>query len=419
MVARLIQWSVSNPLIVGLLTIALACAGVYAFSRVNVEAYPDPAPAIVEVIAQYQGRSAEEMERLVTIPLEVALSGMPGLNYMRSKSLFGLSYVNMQFAYGFDYQAARQEVINRMSIAELPQGVTPQISPRSPIGEILRYAVTGPKDAQGRDLYTLNDLRSVENWTLEREFRRIPGVADVVSFGGTIKRYEVQPDPDRLKRYGITLEQLQTAIAASNDNVSGDYLVQGESAAVVRGLGLIGRGRDPVQHVLGMSSAKEAVKYLRAEEQRRLKQIRQIVLTTTNNLPIRVGDVVEGGPLKPGEEISNRGVVVSNLTRLGKVALSRPKRDANGDMVVDEKGQRKWVDEDEVVQGLVLLRKGADSLPTLKLVDEKIRELNDTPGRLPPGVKIEPFYDRTDLIHSTTDTVEENLLVGIVLGPVI
>ncbi len=263
MVARLIQWSVSNPLIVGLMTIALACAGAYAFTRVNVEAYPDPAPAIVEVIAQYQGRSAEEMERLVTIPLEVALSGMPGQTDMRSKSLFGLSYVNMQFAYGFDYLAARQEVINRMTIAELPAGVTPQISPRSPIGEILRYAVTGPKDSQGRNLYTLNDLRAVEDWTLEREFRRIPGVADVVSFGGTVKRYEVQPDPDRLKRYGITLEQLQSAIAASNDNVSGDYLVQGESAAVVRGLGLIGGGRDPMQHTLGMQSAKEAVKYLR------------------------------------------------------------------------------------------------------------------------------------------------------------
>jgi heavy metal efflux system protein len=419
MVARLIQWSVNNPLIVGLMTIALACAGVYAFTAVNVEAYPDPAPAIVEVIAQYPGRSAEEMERLVTIPLEVSLSGMPGLKYMRSKSLFGLSYVNMQFEYGFSYVAARQEVINRMSIAELPQGVTPQISPRSPIGEILRYAVVGPKDADGHSLYSLNDLRAVEDWTLEREFKRIPGIADVVSFGGTVKRYEVQPDPDRLKRYGITLDQLQSAIAASNDNVSGDYLVQGESAAVVRGLGLIGRGRDPVQRTLGMQNPKEAVRYLRAEEQRRLRQIRQIVLTTTNNLPIRVDDVVEGGPLKPGEDVSHEGVVVSNLTRLGKVALSKPERDADGNVVLDAKGDRIWIDEDEVVQGLVLLRKGADSLPALKLVDAKIHELNDTPGRLPPGVKIEPFYDRTDLINTTTETVEENLVVGIGLVTVV
>ena len=201
----------------------------------NVEAYPDPAPAIVEVIAQFRGRSAEEMERQVTIPLEVALSGMPGLKYIRSKSLFGLSYINTQFEYGFDYKAARQEVINRMQIADLPAEVTPQISPRSPIGEILRYAVVGPKDAHGNSIYSLSDLRSLQSWTLERELRRIPGIADVVSSGGLIKRYEVQPDPDRMKRYGITLEQLQTAIAKGNDNVSGDYLIQGETAAVVRG----------------------------------------------------------------------------------------------------------------------------------------------------------------------------------------
>jgi len=181
MIAKLIHWAVHNPLIVVLLTIALAAAGSYAFSRVNIEAYPDPAPAIVEVVAQYHGRSAEEMERQVTIPLEVALSGMPGLKYIRSKSLFGLSYINTQFEYGFDYKAARQEVINRIQIADLPAEVAPQISPRSPIGEILRYAVVGPKDAHGNSIYSLNDLRSLESWTLEREFRRIPGIADVVS----------------------------------------------------------------------------------------------------------------------------------------------------------------------------------------------------------------------------------------------
>ncbi len=289
MIAKLIHWSVNNPLIVVLLTFALTVAGGYAFSRVNVEAYPDPAPAIVEVIAQYRGRSAEEMERQVTIPLEVALSGMPGLKYIRSKSLFGLSYINTQFEYGFDYKAARQEVINRMQIAELPPEVTPQISPRSPIGEILRYAVVGPKDAHGNSVYSLSDLRSLENWTLEREFRRIPGIADVVSSGGLIKRYEVQPDPDRMKRYGITLEQLQNAIARGNDNVSGDYLIQGETAAVVRGLGLIGRGRDPMQRVLTMDSAEDAAHFLRSEEQRRLRQIREIVLASTNNLPVRSG----------------------------------------------------------------------------------------------------------------------------------
>ncbi|MGH7138323.1 MAG: efflux RND transporter permease subunit, partial [Pirellulales bacterium] len=266
MIARLIQWSVHNPLIVILMAIALATVGGYAFSHVNVEAYPDPAPAIVEVIAQYRGRSAEEMERLVTIPLEVALAGMPGLKYTRSKSLFGLSYLNNQFEYGVEYLQARQEVINRLSMADLPAEVTPVISPRSPIGELLRYVVVSPKDARGNDIYTLNDLRALQTWTLEREFRRVPGIVDVTSFGGTMKRYEIHPDPDRLKKYGITLEKLQSAIADSNANVSGDYLVQGETAAVVRGLGLIGRGRDPMQHILSISDPDDACDYLRAEE---------------------------------------------------------------------------------------------------------------------------------------------------------
>ncbi|HVX15770.1 MAG TPA: efflux RND transporter permease subunit [Pirellulales bacterium] len=419
MIAKLIHWSVSNPLVVVLLAIALAAVGGYAFVNVNVEAYPDPAPAIVEVIAQSRGRSAEEMERLVTIPLEVALAGMPGLKYTRSKSLFGLTYINNQFEYGIDYLKARQEVINRMLIAELPSDVEPQISPRSPIGEILRYAVTCPKDTFGNNVYSLTDLRSLQTWTLEREFRRIPGIVDVTSFGGYMKRYEIHPDPDRLKKYGITLTTLQQAIADSNANVSGDYLVQGETAAVVRGLGLIGRGRDPMQRILRLSDPVEAREYLRAEEQKRLRQLRQIVVSTTNNVPVRVDHLVEGGPLGPGDEISPQGVVVGYHTRLGKMALSRPLRDGQGRVVVDQENNRIWVDEEEAIQGLVLLRKGAESLPALKLVKAKIEELNTTPGRLPPGVKIDIYYDRTDLINTTTETVHENLLVGIVLVTVI
>jgi cobalt-zinc-cadmium resistance protein CzcA len=416
MVSKLVHWALNNVLVVLLAAISLACAGGYAFSHVNVEAYPDPAPAVVEVIAQYPGRSAEDMERLVTIPLEVALSGMPGLQYTRTKSLFGLTHINNQFEYGYDYLKARQEVINRLAIAELPDGVTPQISPRSPIGEILRYIVTSPKDVFGKDIYSLNDLRSLQEWTLERSFRRIPGIADVTSFGGTVKRYEIHPDPDRMKRYGVTLAQLTSAVADSNANVGGDYLVQGETAEVVRGLGLLGRGRDPMQKILGMTDPSDARDYLRSEEQRRLREIREIVISSTNNIPVRVGDIVEGGPLSPGEDRSLQGVVVSNQTRFGKVSLSRPKRDGAG---LDEKKERVWVDDDETVQGLVLLRKGAESLPALKLVKEKIDELNHTPGRLPPGVKIEPFYDRTDLINTTTETVHENLVVGLVLVTII
>src|SRR5881397_2648676 len=155
MVRKLIEWAVSNPLVVLLLAVALAAFGGYAFFAVNVEAYPDPAPAIIEVVAQYPGASAEEVERQVTIPLEVALAGMPGLQSTRSKSLFGLAHLRNQFDYNRDFDQAKQEVINRLSLATLPAGVTPQISPASPIGEILRYTIVNPKDNDGKPIYTL------------------------------------------------------------------------------------------------------------------------------------------------------------------------------------------------------------------------------------------------------------------------
>src|SRR5712671_3026422 len=157
MIRKLIAWAVDSPLIVILLTLALAGVGGYAFVHVNVEAYPDPAPAIIEVVAQYPGASAEEVERLVTIPLEIALAGMPGLQYTRSKSLFGLAHLRNQFDYAKDYEQAKQEVINRLQLANLPPGVTPQISPASPTGEILRYTLSNPRDKLGRPIYTLND----------------------------------------------------------------------------------------------------------------------------------------------------------------------------------------------------------------------------------------------------------------------
>src|SRR5437764_1891301 len=226
MVRKLIEWAVNSALVVILLAGALACFGLYAFKSVNVEAYPDPAPAIIEVIAQYPGYSAEEVERLVTIPLEVALAGMSGLQYTRSKSLAGLSHLRNQFEYGVDYYAARQEVLNRLnSLSGLPGGVNPQISPFTPTGELVRYSISGPREAlerdspdvprderfgrwtvsdrpgySGRDVYSLLDLKALEDWVLEREFKRLPRIADVTSFGGLVKRYEIRPDPERLKR---------------------------------------------------------------------------------------------------------------------------------------------------------------------------------------------------------------------------
>jgi cobalt-zinc-cadmium resistance protein CzcA len=432
MIRKLIEWAVDNPLIVLLLVVALLVGGVYAFVHVNVEAYPDPAPAIIEVVAQFPGASAEEVERQVTIPLEVTLAGMPGLKYTRSKSLFGLAHLRNQFEYGFDYDKARQEVINRLQFTErLPPGVTPQLSPETPTGEIFRYTLKSPKDSFGHDLYTLNDLKALQDWVLEREFRRVPRIIDVTSSGGTIKRYEIHPDADRMKRYGISLAQIQTALTNANANTGGDYVIQGAVALNVRSFGLIGGGQDPVNLVLGMKDPAQAAAKLRAEEDRRLREIRQLVLTSVNNSPVLLEDVVEGGRLKPGDRVGERGVVVGHQTRLGRVGLSKPvarnSPDARWavpvsgvDREVDGAGRLLWRDEDDKVQCIVLLRKGEDSLPALRDVEKKVEELNNPDsGRMLPGVKIEPYYDRTDLINVTTETVQENLVLGMVLVTVI
>jgi cobalt-zinc-cadmium resistance protein CzcA len=476
MVRKLIEWAVNNPFVVILLAVGLAGFGVYAFLNVNVEAYPDPAPAIIEVVAQYPGASAEEMERLVTIPLEVTLAGMPGLTYTRSKSLAGLSHLRNQFEYGVDFYKARQEVINRFQAVQgLPVGVTPTISPVTPTGELIRYTLSNPRGLDGRELpiYALTDLKSLQDWTLVRQFRRVPRIIDVSSFGGETKRYEIHPDPDRLRRYGITLNQLQNAVANSNSNVGGDYLIQGQTALNVRGFGLIGGGLDPMQQVLGLEAkemeeylaaaptistadrarflaavtsgkvmpplneteqrqlrelrrivgAKAAVKaagILRAGDEARIRDIREIVVAAVNNVPVRVKDLVEGGPeLSPGEALGTRGVVVGHPTRLGMVSVTRPLRDAQGNLVRDKDGKPIWANEEDKVQGIVLLRKGEESLPALNAVKARAEEDNDRSGVLLPGVQIEPHFDLTYLLHVTTETVQENLILGMVLVTVI
>ena len=229
-------------------------------------------------MARYPGASAEEVERQVTIPLEVALAGMPGLKYTQTQSMFELCHIRNQFEYGVDQQAARQEILNRLAMAQLPAGITPAISPQSPTGEIFRYVLTNPRDAAGHEIYNLNDLKSLQDFTLERLFRRLPGVADVSSFGGTVKRYEIHPDPARMQRYGITLQNIKDAVSSSNSNVGGEYVIEGDTAHVVRFLGLIGYGQDPMETAVGMKDPVAARDYLRSEEERRIREIRQIVL---------------------------------------------------------------------------------------------------------------------------------------------
>jgi cobalt-zinc-cadmium resistance protein CzcA len=428
MVRKLIEWAVGSALIVVLLAIGLTAIGVYAFNHVNVEAYPDPAPAIIEIIAQYPGFSAEEVERRVTIPLEVTLAGMPGLTYTRSKSLAGLCHLRNQFDYGIDYYAARQEVINRLQFVQsLPANVTPEISPFTPTGELIRYTLDGPKDARGREIYSLIDLKSLQDWTLERAFRRIPRIADVSSFGGMVKRYEIQPEPDRLKRYGITLQQFQNAITNSNANIGASYLRQGPIAMNVRGIGLLGRGQDPMVPAMGMSSPYIAARYLRRQEELRVREIRDIVVATVNNVPVRVEDLVSGGPVDAHDEVARaaravkgpggEGVIVGWQPRLGKVSVCHPKHDEQGNLVRDENGNVVWIDEEDKVQGIVLMRKNEATLLALNRVKEQIDEFNA--GGLLPGVTIVPHFDLTGLIHVTTETVRENLFLGMVLVTVI
>ena len=416
MISGLVNWAIENRLVVFLLALTLIGVGGFAAVNINVEAYPDPAPAIIEVIAQFPGASAEEIERQVTIPLEVALAGMPGLQTTRTKSLFGLGHVRNQFDYGTSFKDARIEVLNRLTRANLPPGVQPQIAPTSPTGEIYRYFLRNPVDDHGQPVYSLTDLKSQQDWTLNREFRRVPRIADVVSFGGYVKRYEIQPDPERLRRFDISLGQLEEAIRSSNSNAGGDYLLLPHAVQVVRGLGLLGDGLDPVQPALLMHDPIAARDVIREGERQRLREIRQIVLAATNNVPIRVGEVVRGGRVHDPSEMGKEGVIVGHQTPSGKICVSLPRQDKHGRDQLNGQNEREWEEIPEAVQGVVLLRKGEQSLPALADVKAKIKELNsDDDSKMLPGVKLETFYDRTNLINRTTETVHENLLVGMVL----
>ena len=257
---------------------------------------------------------------------------------------------------------------------------------------------------------------------LEREFRTVPRVVDVTSWGGTVRRYEVQPDPDRMRRYGITLAQLQNVLTNSNATVGGDYVNQGDVALTVRSVGLFGGGEDPVRKVLGMTDPVQAARILRSEEERRIRDIRALVITSVNNQPVRVEDVVEGGRLAPGERAGEKGVVVGHQTRLGMMAHFKVDDGYESQFQADHSLSLSQVghDDPDQVGCIVLLRKGEATLPALKDIEAKVKELNDpASGRMLPGVQIVPYYDRKELTSVTTDTVTENLLIGMGLVIVI
>jgi heavy metal efflux system protein len=342
----IIGFALRQRILVVAMFLALLTAGFVAFTKLNIEAYPDPVPPLVDIITQNPGQSAEEMERYITIPLEVQLAGIPHLTAMRTISLFGLSDVKLQFTYDYSYEEAEQKVLNRLSqLPPLPNGASPQISPSSPIGEIMRYQLVGPPG------FSVMDLKTLEDWVLERRFKAVPGVIDVTGFGGKTKAYEVSVDLTKLQSYGLTLPQLVQTLNNSNINVGGQTLNISEQTAVVRGIGLI----------------------------RSIDDIRHTMLTQQNGVPVLVSDVAQ--------------VTVGYQPRLG---------------IVGHDG------EDDVVEGIVLMRRGEQSLPTIERVEAEIQKINAS-GILPPGVTIERIYDRRELINITTSTVLHNMVMGVFL----
>jgi cobalt-zinc-cadmium resistance protein CzcA len=365
MVRAIIAWSLHNRLIVLLGVLGLIVAGVHSALNLDVEAYPDPTPPLVEVITQNPGASPEEMERLVSIPLETALNGMRGLKFLRSTSLAGLNDIKCIFEYGTDYWAARQEVINRITfVSNLPQGVTPGLSPWSPTGEIVRYVLEGPR-------YSLNQLKAVQDWVLNRALKTVPGVIDVTGFGGTVKQYQLLIDPQLLSQYDVTMQQVEEAIKGSNDNIGGDVLMLGSQAHNVRAIGLLGKGIDP----LDPNNASRAF----VIEMNKIDDLNRVVITSHNGEPVYLKQVAQ--------------VIVGHRPRLGIVGRA-------GD--------------DDVVEGIVLMRKGEQSLRTAEKVRDKFEEI-EVERLLPEGMSIKVFNQRTDLVHVTTHNVLHNLVVGMAL----
>ena len=342
----LIAFSIKNKMLVVAVLFFLMLGGVFSFLKLNIEAYPDPVPPLVDVITQSSGQSAEEIERYITIPIEVQLAGLPNATSIRTISLFGLSDVKVQFSYDISYKEAEQLVLNRLAqLPPLPNNASPGISPTSPIGEIYRYRLVGPPG------FSVTELKTIQTWILQRRFKAIPGVIDVNGWGGKTKAYQIEIDLPRLNRYGLTVPQVLLAINNSNVNVGGQTVNFGPQAAVVRGVGLI----------------------------HSLQDVRETMLSANAGAPVLLQDVAT--------------VTVGNAPRLGI---------AGND------------EDDDIVQGIVLMRRGEKSSPTIARVVAEVDAVNKS-NLLPPGVHIVKIYDRSDLIGITTHTVVENLIVGILL----
>ena len=359
MIRAFVDYALNNRFIVLVIAILLLLWGAISFHNLPVEAYPDVANNYVQIITQWPGRAAEEVEQQVTIPIEIQVNGIPHLAHLRSVSLFGLSSVMLIFDDDSENDSNRQKVLERLSQTTLPNGLQPLMGTDwSPVGQIYFYHLksTNPK-------YDVMELKSIEDWTLEKQLKSVPNVVDVSSLGGITREYQVSIDPNKLVAHALSIGQVEQQLANNNVNAGGSFIESGLQQIDVRAIGLLGSVQD----------------------------IGETLITTKSGTPLRVRDI-------------------ANVTQGPKIRLGQ-----NGKAI--HRADGSILDNDDVVEGIVLLRKGANADETLDALHAKIKELND--HILPPGVKIVPFLDRSDLLHLTTHTVLHNLTAGILLVSII
>src|ERR1700683_3094342 len=359
MIRRLVDFSLTNRLLVVALAILLFAWGIISFKNLPIEAYPDVTNNSVQIITQWPGRAAEEVEQQVTIPIEIVMNGLPHLEHLRSTSLFGLSSVMLIFDDASEDDWNRQKAMHCLSEATLPDNLQPQLgTDYSPVGQIYWYSLTSTNPE-----YDLMELKSLEDWVLEKQFKSVPNVVDVASFGGLTKEYQVAMDPNKLVEYALSIGDVEQQLSNNNVNAGGSFIQQGLQQVNVRSVGLFDNVQD----------------------------IGKTVVKTQNGTPIHIRDIAS--------------VMQGPKIRLGRIAKSIHRKDG------------KIVEDDDVVEGIVLLRKGAESGATLDAIHEKVKELNQ--HILPKGVQVVPFLDRSDLVRYTTDTVLHNLKEGIGLVAII
>ncbi|MGA7634861.1 MAG: CusA/CzcA family heavy metal efflux RND transporter [Terriglobales bacterium] len=359
MIRRIVDFALNNRLLVLGFAVLLFAGGIAAFHDLPIEAYPDVADNYVEIITQWPGISAEQIEQQVTIPLEIVMNGIPHVVHLRSFSLFGLSDIKLIFDEESDSDWNRERVLERLSQVTLPPNVVPQMGTDwSPVGQIYFFTLHSTNPA-----YDPMELKSIEDWVIEKSFKAVPNIVDVASFGGPTREYQVRVNPNKLVSYGLSLAQVEQQLTNNNANAGGSFIEAGLQQINVRSIGLVNRVHD----------------------------IEQTVIVTKNGTPIRVQDiaVVSQGP----------------KIRLGQFAKAIHSEDG------------KIIDNDDVVSGIVLLRKGAAADMAVEGIHKKVEELNDY--ILPRGVKIVPFIDRSDLVHFTSHTVLHNLTEGMILVSII